>query len=245
MKRRIDQLLVELGLSPTRARAQALVMSGVVFVGGQRVDKAGTKVPTDADIVLHGDVNPSVSRGGLKLAGALAHFGVDPAGRVCLDVGASTGGFTDCLLQRGAARVYAVDVGYGQLAWKLRNDERVVNIERANIRTLAKEAVPEPISLAVADCSFISLAKVLPHILTRLCANAELVVLVKPQFEVGRGKVGKGGVVRDQKDRLEAIDAVARAAVNLGLTVLGGVDSAVHGPKGNVEHLLWMRSASA
>lgn len=241
MKVRIDQLLVERGKAPSRTRAQALIMAGVVFVGGERVDKAGQKVPSDADVDVRSNPNPYVSRGGLKLRGALDHFGLSPRGRVCMDVGASTGGFTDCLLQAGATKVYAVDVGYGQLAWRLRTDARVVNLERTNIRTMPDGSVTDPIGFCVADCSFISLAKVLPHILPLLAVNAELVVLVKPQFEVGRDRIGKGGVVRDEAARRDAIDTIVAVAVGLGLELVDGVDSEVHGPKGNVEHLLWLR----
>ncbi len=240
MKVRIDQLLVDAGLAPSRSRAQALIMAGVVFVGGERVDKAGSKVDPAAGLDVRSNPNPYVSRGGLKLAGALDHFGVSPADCVCMDVGASTGGFTDCLLQRGAARVFAVDVGYGQLAWKLRSDPRVTNLERTNIRALTAAAVDAPISFCVADCSFISLSKVLPHVVPFLAEVAELVVLVKPQFEVGRESVGKGGVVRDPRARAQAIAAIATVAVGLGFEERGGVDSEVHGPKGNVEHLLWL-----
>ena len=240
MKVRIDQLLVDRGLALSRSRAQALIMAGVVFVGGERVDKAGARVDVGVDVEVRTDPNPFVSRGGLKLAGALDHFCLSPGGRVCIDVGASTGGFTDCLLQRGASRVYAVDVGYGQLAWRLRTDPRVVNLERTNIRTLPPGAVDMPVDFCVADCSFISLTKVLPHVVPVLADKADLVVLVKPQFEVGRHRVGKGGVVRDEGARQDAIEAIRVAAAALGFSVRGGVDSEVHGPSGNVEHLLWM-----
>jgi 23S rRNA (cytidine1920-2'-O)/16S rRNA (cytidine1409-2'-O)-methyltransferase len=240
VKVRIDQLLVERELAPSRSRAQALIMAGVVFIGGERIDKAGAKVQSDADVDVRSNPNPYVSRGGLKLAGALDHFGLSPAGCVCMDVGASTGGFTDCLLQRGATHVYAVDVGYGQLAWRLRTDERVTNLERTNIRSLPAGALQTPVSFCVADCSFISLSKVLPHVVPTLAERSNLVVLVKPQFEVGRDRVGKGGVVRDEQVRAEAIDGIAQMARRLGFRVEAGVDSEVHGPKGNVEHLLWL-----
>jgi 23S rRNA (cytidine1920-2'-O)/16S rRNA (cytidine1409-2'-O)-methyltransferase len=216
-------------------------MAGEVFVDGERVDKAGAPTSVEATIDVRGRDNPFVSRGGLKLEHALAVLQIDVAEVVAMDVGASTGGFTDCLLQRGAARVYAVDVGYGQLAWKLRQDPRVVNLERTNIRKLTRDAVSDPISFVVADCSFISLTKVLPSVLPFLGERAQLVVLVKPQFEVGRGKVGKGGVVRDPALRTSAIESVETFCRQLGLEVLGGVDSDTPGPKGNVEYLLWLR----
>jgi 23S rRNA (cytidine1920-2'-O)/16S rRNA (cytidine1409-2'-O)-methyltransferase len=238
---RLDLLLVERGLAPSRERARALIMAGVVLVNQSRVDKPGTKIKLDAQIDVKGDPNPFVSRGGLKLEGALEAFGLSVEGLAAVDVGASTGGFTDCLLRRGAARVYAVDVGYGQLAWSLRQDPRVINLERTNIRALPPAAIPEPLDLAVADCSFISLTKVLPHVLPLLRPGAMLVVLVKPQFEAGREKVGKGGVVRDEGDRQGAIAQVVAACQGLGCAVLGGVDSAVAGPQGNVEHLLWLK----
>jgi len=239
-KIRLDVLLVERGLVPTRARAQARILAGDAFVGGERLDKAGDKVAEDAEVVLRGDDNPFVSRGGLKLEGALSRFGLEVAGAVAMDIGASTGGFTDCLLQRGASRVYAVDVGYGQLAWRLRQDARVINLERTNIRHLAVEAVAERVDLIVADCSFISLRQVLPPALGHLRAGGQLVVLVKPQFEVGRGRVGKGGVVRDAALRQETIDGLRTFCEGLGLEVRGGVDATIAGPKGNQEHLLWL-----
>ncbi|MEL6180066.1 MAG: TlyA family RNA methyltransferase [Myxococcota bacterium] len=238
---RIDRLLVDRGLVQSRERARARIMAGQVFIGEQRIDKPGTRVDPEADIDLRGNDNPFVSRGGLKLDGALESLGMDPRGCVAMDVGASTGGFTDCLLQRGAARVYAVDVGYGQLAWKLRQDPRVVNLERTNIRTLPPDLIPEPIAFVVADCSFISLTKVLPPVLPLLSDGAELVVLLKPQFEAGRHRVGKGGVVRDEQVRQETIQEVVDRCQALGLELLGQVDSQVHGPKGNVEHFVWLR----
>jgi 23S rRNA (cytidine1920-2'-O)/16S rRNA (cytidine1409-2'-O)-methyltransferase len=242
-RERLDVRLVALGLAPSRERAQSLIMAGQVLVDGARVDKPGEKPRPEAVLTLTGDPNPYVSRGGLKLDGALTRFGLGVAAKVALDVGASTGGFTDCLLQRGAAKVYAVDVGYGQLAWKLRQDPRVINLERTNIRGLGADQIPDPLDLAVADCSFISLTKVLPHVLPLLRPGADLVVLVKPQFEVGKDRVGKGGVVRDEALRQEAIADVRRACEALGCTVLGGADSELAGPKGNLEHLLWLRCA--
>lgn len=239
-KLRLDKLLVERGLCDSRTRAQALILAGEVVVGDHAVTKPGTAVRTDAQLRIKGDPNPFVSRGGLKLHGALAHFEVDPEGAVCLDVGASTGGFTDCLLQAGATRVYALDVGYGQLAWKLVRDARVVVMDRQNIRELKPEQLPEPIDLAVADCSFISLTKVLPHLPPVLRPGAQLVVLVKPQFEVGREAVGKGGIVRDDAAREAALAEVEAAAAGLGFEVRGRVESPITGREGNREWLLWL-----
>ncbi len=239
-KVRLDVLLVERGLCESRERARGLIMAGLVFVRDQKSDKPGTRYDPEIEVEVRGQNNPFVSRGGLKLQGALQHFGLDVDGRVAIDVGASTGGFTDCLLQRGATRVYAVDVGYGQLAWKLRQDERVINLERTNIRTLDPALVPEPVDLAVVDCSFISLRKVLPHVLPLLQPGAALIVLVKPQFEVGKGRVGKGGVVRDETLRQETIQTIRTSCEGLGFQVLGGVDSDTHGPRGNIEHLLYL-----
>ncbi|MFW5966577.1 MAG: TlyA family RNA methyltransferase [Persicimonas sp.] len=239
--KRLDVLMYERDMAPSRSKAKAMIMTGKVYVDGERVDKAGTYVDAEADIEFRGDPNPYVSRGGLKLAGALEAFGYDPADKVAIDVGASTGGFTDCLLQAGARRVYAVDVGYGQLAWKLRQDERVEVIERTNIRHMEADRLPESCDLAVIDCSFISLELVLPNTLTFLTESADVIALVKPQFEVGKDKVGKGGVVRDDQLRRQAIDEIVAFAEDLGLQCVDSVDSQVHGPAGNVEHFLWLR----
>ncbi len=240
-KPRLDQYLVMHKLVDSLERARGLIMSGVVFVNDDRVDKPGTRLKASAKVEVRGNPNPFVSRGGLKLEGALQHFGLDVTDVAAVVVGAPTGGFTDCLLQRGAARVYAVDVGYGQLAWRLRQDERVINIERTNIRKVPEGVIPEPLDLAVADCSFISLTRVLPHVLPLLRDGADLVVLVKPQFEVSKERVGKGGVIRDEALRQEAIEDVAQACRALGCEVVSGVDSDTHGPSGNIEHLLWLR----
>ena len=241
---RLDALLVARGLAPSREKAQAAVLAGLVVVEDHRVEKPGQKVDPQAAVRLKASVSPYVSRGGLKLEAALDAFGVDPRDRTCVDLGASTGGFTDCLLQRGARRVYAVDVGYGQLAWKLRDDPRVVNLERLNARTMPREAVPEPVDLVVADASFISLRLLLPKIGEFLEAGGEAVVLVKPQFEVGRGQVGKGGVVRDQSLREEAVEGVCSAARAQGFEVSGTMESPVAGAKkGNVEYLVHLRLA--
>jgi len=238
-KARIDQLLVTRGLAESRARAQAMILAGNVFVAGARVDKAGTMIAEDAPIDVRGAEHPYVSRGGVKLAGALDAFGIDVRNLRCLDVGASTGGFTDCLLQRGARRVVAVDVGYGQLAWKLRQDPRVVVRERTNARSLTAEMLPERPDVAVIDASFISLATVLPAVAPLVTPGGTIVALVKPQFEVGRGRVGKGGVVRDPALRAEAVGSVRAVAERLGLVVRGEADSVLPGPKGNREVFLW------
>jgi 23S rRNA (cytidine1920-2'-O)/16S rRNA (cytidine1409-2'-O)-methyltransferase len=239
---RLDQLLVDRGLAPSREKARALVLAGAVVVGEHRAEKPGQRVAPDAPVRLKGEVNPFVSRGGLKLQAALDAFGVDPAGRVCVDVGASTGGFTDCLLQRGARRVYAVDVGYGQLAWKLREDPRVVSCERCNLRHLGPDEIPEPAGLVVVDASFISLRLLLPKVRELLAPGGEVIALVKPQFEVGKGQVGKGGVVRDPGLRLEAVAQVVEAARELGFEPAGTVESPVPGAKkGNVEYLVYLK----
>jgi 23S rRNA (cytidine1920-2'-O)/16S rRNA (cytidine1409-2'-O)-methyltransferase len=246
---RVDRLLVDRGLCESRTRAQALVIAGKVVVDDQRVDKPGTLVRADAELRVRGDDNPYVSRGGLKLAGALARFavgddqggpGLAVAGRVAMDVGASTGGFTDCLLQHGAARVHAVDVGYGQLAWSLAGDPRVVVHDRTNIRKLDPATIGEPIELVVADCSFISLTKVLPGLPPFLAPAADLVLLVKPQFELGPGRVGKGGIVRSDDDRRAALQSVADTADALGLRRRSACSSDIEGRTGNREWLLWL-----
>jgi 23S rRNA (cytidine1920-2'-O)/16S rRNA (cytidine1409-2'-O)-methyltransferase len=245
VRERLDKLLVDRGLVSSRERARALILAGKVLVDDRVLDKAGIQVPADCELRLRGEDIPYVSRGGLKLEGGLTAFGIDVRGAVCLDVGASTGGFTDCLLQRGAARVYAVDVGYGQLAWKLREDPRVISRERTNIRDLRPGDLPERPSLAVIDASFISLEKVLPPALAIIADAAEVVALVKPQFEVGKGEVGKGGVVRDPEQQAGAVDKVRAFAEGLGCTVLGVVASPILGPKGNREFLMHLRKGRA
>jgi 23S rRNA (cytidine1920-2'-O)/16S rRNA (cytidine1409-2'-O)-methyltransferase len=240
-KERVDLLLVEAGLAPTRARAQALVLAGQVVVEDQRVDKPGTRVPVDAALRLKGEPMPYVSRGGLKLEAALRHFALDVRGAVCADIGASTGGFTDCLLQAGAARVHALDVGRGQLHDRLRTDPRVVSREGVNARYLTAEDLPESVSVMVVDVSFISLTQVLPAAVPFLAPGGTLVSLVKPQFEAGRDEVGKGGVVRDEVVRAAAVERVRTCVIGLGLTVVGTLDSPVHGPAGNREVLLAAR----
>lgn len=238
-RKRIDVLLVERGLETSRERARARIMAGECRSGDRVITKPGTLVREDLEVELTGDTLPYVSRGGLKLAQALDAAGIDIDGRVAMDVGASTGGFTDCLLQRGARRVYAIDVGYGQLAWKLRNDPRVVVHERTNIRKLDRHAIDEHIDIAVADCSFISLRTVYPAMARFLEPGATVVALVKPQFEAGRERLGKGGVVRDEHVRELVIDEVRGALAEQGLDIRAGVDCATAGPKGNVEYLLW------
>lgn len=232
-----------LGLAETRSKAQALILAGVVLVDDVPVDKAGTRVREDAVVRLRGETKRFVSRGGDKLAGALDDLGVDPAGCTCLDVGASTGGFTDCLLQRAAARVFAVDVGYGQLDARLRGDPRVVVLERVNARQLEPAQIPAAIDLVVADVAFISLRLVVPA-LAKVAARARWLLLVKPQFEVGREQVGKGGVVRDDALRAEAVESVRRAAEELGWREVARIDSRVAGPKGNREVFLLLDAAS-
>ncbi len=233
-RERIDRVLVSRGLVESRERAQSMLMAGRVFVGGQRVDKPGALVALDAEIEVHGDACPYVSRGGLKLVGVMPALGLDPAGRVCLDVGASTGGFTDVMLQHGALRVWAVDVGHGQLHAKLRNDPRVMMREGVNARLGLTNVVTEPVSFVVIDVSFIGLAKVLPAVVEVLAPGGVIAAMVKPQFELGPGEV-HGGVVRDDRDRQRAVDGVLAAAALLGLRAEGQADSPVHGPKGNRE----------
>lgn len=240
-KERLDKLVLERALAPSRERAKALIMAGQVVVDDHLADKAGLMVAVTADIRLKGEPLPYVSRGGLKLAEGLNLFAIDVQGLLALDVGASTGGFTDCLLQRGAQGVIAVDVGYGQLAWKLREDPRVLSLEKTNIRHLEPETLPELADLAVIDASFISLDKVLPATLRLIKEGATIVALIKPQFEVGRGQVGKGGVVRDEKKHQEVVAAVTALALRLELLVLGVCDSPILGPKGNKEFLIHLR----
>ncbi|MGE5182920.1 MAG: TlyA family RNA methyltransferase [Acidobacteriota bacterium] len=246
-RERLDKLLVDRGLCASRERARALVMSGAVLVGGHAETKPGTLVDPNADIVLREADHPYVSRGALKLVKGLDTFEIDPAGKVALDVGASTGGFTDVLLRRGAARVYAIDVGYGQLAWSLRQDPRVVVLERQNARSMDVALVPEACDLAVIDVSFISLTLVLPRVaeLLRPPPGKPIIALVKPQFEVGREQVGKGGVVRDESVRLGAVEKIRSWAASHGFTPGAHVESPITGPAGNVEYLLLLRTAMA
>jgi 23S rRNA (cytidine1920-2'-O)/16S rRNA (cytidine1409-2'-O)-methyltransferase len=237
-KERIDKLLVDRRMVETRERAQRLVMAGLVFAGGARVEKPGSRVSVEAALEVRGEEHPYVSRGGMKLAAVLDAAALDVGGAVALDVGASTGGFTDCLLQRGARKVYAVDVGYGQLAWKLREDPRVVSLERTNIRHLTPERLDEPIDVATIDASFISLRLVLPAVARLLPPGRTIVALVKPQFEVGRGNVGKGGVVRDPAMHRAVLEELEAFAAAEQLTVRGRHRSPVLGPAGNREFFL-------
>jgi 23S rRNA (cytidine1920-2'-O)/16S rRNA (cytidine1409-2'-O)-methyltransferase len=241
-KSRLDQILVDRGLVESRARAQALVMAGKVFSGERRLDKAGTKIPLDTPLEIRGPDHPWVSRGGLKLVKGLDHFEIDPSGVTALDVGASTGGFTDVLLERGAAKVYAVDVGHGQLAWKLRRDDRVVVLEGINARHMGVAEVPEPAGLIVCDASFIGLATLLPAPLALAAPGAYLVALIKPQFEAGPDRVGKGGVVRDETVRQEVCERIwAWLDGRSGWRVLGITESPITGAEGNVEYLIAAR----
>ncbi len=241
-KHRLDQLLVLRGLCESRAKAQARILAGEVLVEDRPVTKAGTAVAEDAAIRLRGQEPPFVSRGGIKLAAALDRFGIDPAGRVCFDAGASTGGFTDCLLQRGAAKVYAVDVGTNQLHWKLRRDPRVVSLEQVNLRTWEPQRIPEACSLLVADLSFISLRLALPPVFASLAMDAEAVVLVKPQFEAGREDVGEGGIVRDPAVHRRVLRELWDFFAATGLRPQAWMESPIRGGEGNLEYLLHLAS---
>lgn len=243
-KQRLDQLIYELGYTESRERAKTTIMSGLVFVNGQRADKPGTPVSPEARIEVRGEAIPFVSRGGFKLDKALKVFPIDPEGKRCIDCGASTGGFTDVLLQHGAAKVYSVDVGYGQLAWKLRNDPRVVNMERTNLRYVTTEQISEPLELAVMDVSFISIKLVLPAVRELLIPGADLVCLIKPQFEAGRDEVGKKGVVRDAEVHCRVIQSIVDFAPETGLTVMGLDYSPIKGPEGNIEYICHMKNGA-
>lgn len=244
-RERLDKILVDRGLAASRERAQALVMSGAVLVRGQPQTKPGTQLDPQVEITLRGEDHPYVSRGALKLVQGLDTFGIDPTGMVALDIGASTGGFTDVLLRRGATKVYAIDVGYGQLAWSIRQDPRVVVLERENVRNMDLALVPDAADLAVIDVSFISLTLVLPRVaeLLRPPAGKPLIVLVKPQFEVGREQVSRGGVVREESLRRGAVDKIRAWATAHGFTDHEDVESPITGPAGNVEYLLLLRTA--
>ena len=244
-KERLDILLVERGLAGSRERAKRMIMAGEVLVDGQKVDKAGTTVKKEAEIRLLGSDIPYVSRGGLKLAKAMDVFGLTMTGKTAADIGASTGGFTDCMLQNGALRVYAIDVGYGQLAWKLRTDERVVNMERTNIRNVTLDMLEGPIDFASIDVAFISLTKVLPVAYELLKENGEIAALIKPQFEAGRENVGKKGVVRAPEVHREVINKVVSFSRELGFAIKGLTFSPVKGPEGNIEYLVWLAKSEA
>lgn len=240
-KERLDVLLVSRGLADSREKAKAIIMSGNVYVDGQKEDKAGTSFNDKVNIEVRGNTLKYVSRGGLKLEKAMANFDVTLEGKICMDVGSSTGGFTDCMLQNGAVRVYAVDVGHGQLAWKLRNDERVVCMEKTNIRYVTSDDIPDKIQFSSIDVSFISLTKVLGPVKELLSDDGQIVCLIKPQFEAGREKVGKHGVVRDKAVHLEVINKVIEYAVSIGFEVLNLEFSPVKGPEGNIEYLLHLQ----
>lgn len=240
-KERLDKLLVEKGMVQSRERARALIMEGRVTVDGQVLEKPGTPVKVDARLQIQGEDLPYVSRGGTKLEAALKAFQVDPEGKVVIDVGASTGGFTDCVLQKGAKRIYAIDVGYGQLAWRLQKDPRVIKLERRNIRYLQREEVPEQADLILVDTSFISIEKFLPHLTGFLKEGGELLCLIKPQFEVGKGEVGKGGVVKDSKLHQKVVDQISQFSREMGLHVGGVIESPLLGPKGNKEFFIHLK----
>lgn len=241
IKKRLDVLLTERGHADTRSKAQAIIMSGLVYVDGQKADKPGISYEESVDIEVRSGGCPYVSRGGLKLEKALRDFGVKPEGYVCSDSGASTGGFTDCLLQQGASKVFAIDVGYGQLDWKIRSDPRVVVMERTNIRFVTPEQLGEPLDLSVVDVSFISLKIVLPVIKTFLKPDGQVLCLIKPQFEAGRDKVGKKGVVREPQTHREVLDGFVELADSLDFRIMGLTFSPVKGPEGNIEFLAHLR----
>lgn len=243
MKKRLDQLLVERGLAESRAKAQAAIMAGLVFSNEKRLDKPGTPVAEDLALEVRGQPHPWVSRGGLKLEHAIDAFGIDVAGKIAIDVGASTGGFTDVLLTKGAAKVYAVDVGHGQLAWKLRNDPRVIVLEKTNARHLSAAEIPEAPDIVVCDASFIGLETVLPAALALAKPGAVVVALIKPQFEVGKDRVGKGGVVREPELHAEVRARIAQWLPRIGWTVFGEDESPIQGPEGNREFLIAARKA--
>ena len=244
MKERLDVMMVQRGLAPSREKAKAIIMAGEVLVDGQREDKPGTAFAETVEITVKGNPLPYVSRGGLKLEKAVSQFELNLEGRICMDVGSSTGGFTDCMLQNGAVKVYSVDVGHGQLAWKLRNDSRVVCMERTNIRYVTPENIQEPPSFVSIDVSFISLTKVLPAVRALMEEDGEIVCLIKPQFEAGREKVGKKGVVRDPAVHREVILRVASFALSIGFALLHLEFSPVKGPEGNIEYLLHLQKMS-
>ena len=244
MKERLDVLLVKRGLAPSREKAKAMIMAGNVFVDGQREDKAGTFFQEEVPIEIHGHTLKYVSRGGLKLEKAMQHFDLSLDGKICMDIGASTGGFTDCMLQNGAVKVYAVDVGYGQFAWKLRQDPRVVCMEKTNIRYVTPEDIADVLDFASVDVSFISLTKVLGPAKELLREGGEMVCLIKPQFEAGKEKVGKKGVVRDKSVHLEVIEKVISFAKEIGFQVLNLEFSPIKGPEGNIEYLVHLRKGT-
>ncbi|MBE5958045.1 MAG: TlyA family RNA methyltransferase [Lachnospiraceae bacterium] len=242
MKERLDVLLVERGLAPSREKAKAIIMSGIVYVDNVKEDKAGSQFDVTSNIEVRGKTLKYVSRGGLKLEKAMEVFGVDVEGKICMDVGASTGGFTDCMLQNGAVKVYSIDVGHGQLAWKLVTDERVVCMDKTNIRYVTHEEVPDDIMFSSIDVSFISLTKVLLPVKNLLTPDGKVVCLIKPQFEAGREKVGKKGVVRDKSVHIEVIESVIEFAKSIGFGIINLDFSPVKGPEGNIEYLLYLQN---
>ncbi len=244
MKERLDVMLVNRGLAPSREKAKAIIMSGQVYVDGQKEDKAGTSFAEEVKIEVRGNTLPYVSRGGLKLEKAMNNFGVNVDKKICMDVGASTGGFTDCMLQNGAVKVYSVDVGHGQLAWKLRQDERVVCMEKTNIRYVEPADIPDRIEFSSIDVSFISLTKVLLPVKNLLTDDGRIVCLIKPQFEAGREKVGKKGVVRDKAVHREVIEKVMEYAASIGFNILNLDYSPIKGPEGNIEYLLYLENGN-
>nr|WP_319488120.1 TlyA family RNA methyltransferase [uncultured Caproiciproducens sp.] len=240
-KKRLDCLLFDRGLAESREKAKAMVMMGNIYVDNQKSDKPGTMLPTDTNIEIRGETMPYVSRGGLKLEKAMSVFPIELKDKITMDIGASTGGFTDCMLQNGARKVYSIDVGYGQLAWKLRTDPRVVNLERTNIRYITREQVPDDVDFFSVDVSFISLCLVFPVARNFMSENAQAVCLIKPQFEAGRGKVGKKGVVREQSIHVEVIEKIAGFVLEHGFSILGLTFSPVKGPEGNIEYLIYLQ----
>ena len=243
MKKRLDVLVYEKGFAESREKAKAVIMAGLVYVDNQKADKCGASYDENANIEVRGSGLKYVSRGGLKLEKAIRYFGLDLSGKTAMDIGASTGGFTDCMLQNGAKKVYAIDVGYGQLAWKLRTDERVVNLERTNMRKVTREQVPDPIDFFSVDVSFISLRLILPVARELMAENAEAVCLIKPQFEAGREKVGKKGVVRDPKVHAEVVRGIFEFVLHNGFDVLNLDYSPIKGPEGNIEYLIHLRKS--
>ncbi len=241
MKVRLDQLLYQKGITESREKARALILEGKVIVNGNKIEKPGTFVDENSEITLCGEILPYVSRGGLKLEAAIKEFNVDVKEKICLDVGASTGGFTDCLLQHGAKRVYAVDVGYGQLAWKLRTDPRVIPIEKTNIRYIPKEKLPEPVDIATIDVSFISLKLVVPKVLEFLKEGGEIIALIKPQFEVGKDEVEYRGIIKSPEKRAIVVEDMKKFFESTGLKVIGVIESPIKGQKGNIEYLIYAK----
>ena len=242
-KTRLDVAVFEQGYAPSREKAKAIIMAGIVYVNNQKVDKAGFELKEGDVLEVRGKTLQYVSRGGLKLEKAMQEFPITLEGKICMDVGASTGGFTDCMLQNGAVKVYSVDVGYGQLAWKLRTDERVVNLERTNFRYATREQIPDEVDFASVDVSFISLKHILPNLNTLLATDGQAVCLIKPQFEAGQEKVGKKGVVRDLNVHLEVVENVIKLALENGFSIMGLQFSPIKGPEGNIEYLIYLNKS--